>query len=197
MRFKGKSIIVTGAGSGIGRAAAWLFASEGAQVICADISADVDKTAEMIGDRATAIRMDAGSEADVIRTVELAMSAHGRLDVMFANAGISGGMANIFPATPEGRVVWNKPKRIDLRAALGAIPPPPDIPKPVNVPKPAPMTTTQKTGGILAGLAAAWAVASTFFQTHPIITGGGVFLIILVFLAFMLLRKHRGPHPID
>ncbi len=96
MRFKGKSIIVTGAGSGIGRAAAWLFASEGAQVICADISADVDKTAEMIGDRATAIRMDAGSEADVIRTVELAMSAHGRLDVMFANAGISGGMANIF-----------------------------------------------------------------------------------------------------
>ena len=96
MRFADKSIIVTGAGSGIGRAAAILFAREGGSVICADISEGADETAAMIGDVATAIRIDAGDEADVIRAVELAVATYGRLDVMFANAGISGGMANIF-----------------------------------------------------------------------------------------------------
>ncbi len=96
MRFTDKSIIVTGAGSGIGRAAAILFAREGGQVICADLTEGADETAAMIGDAATAIRIDAGNEADVIRAVELAVATHGKLDVMFANAGISGGMANIF-----------------------------------------------------------------------------------------------------
>ena len=96
MRFENKSVIVTGAGSGIGRAAAIAFAREGARVVCADITDAVEETAAAIGDAARAIRMDAGSEEDVVRTVALAVEAHGGLDVMFANAGISGGMANIF-----------------------------------------------------------------------------------------------------
>jgi NAD(P)-dependent dehydrogenase (short-subunit alcohol dehydrogenase family) len=96
MRFTDKSIIVTGAGSGIGRVAARLFASEGGRVLCADITEGADETAAMIGDAARAIRMDAGNEEDVIRVVETALAEFGRLDVMFANAGISGGMANIF-----------------------------------------------------------------------------------------------------
>lgn len=99
MRFENKSIIVTGAGSGIGRAAALLFAREGGQVVAADMSDSVYETAAMIGAAggiARAIVMDAGVEADVIRTVALAGEAFGRVDVMFANAGISGGMANIF-----------------------------------------------------------------------------------------------------
>ncbi|NTS64295.1 SDR family oxidoreductase [Sphingomonas sp. HHU CXW] len=98
-RFTDKSIIVTGAGSGIGRAAATLFAVEGARVVVADVSEGADATAQMIrdaGGTAEAIRMDAGNEDDVIRTVALACDKHGGLDVMFANAGISGGMANIF-----------------------------------------------------------------------------------------------------
>ncbi|WBH18187.1 SDR family NAD(P)-dependent oxidoreductase [Sphingomonas radiodurans] len=97
-RFTGKSIIVTGAGSGIGRAAATLFAAEGAQVIVAD-KVGAEATAEAIraaGGTAQAIEMDAGNEEDVIRTVALACDTFGGLDVMFANAGISGGMANIF-----------------------------------------------------------------------------------------------------
>ena len=99
MRFSGKSIIVTGAGSGIGRAAASLFAAEGGSVLCADITEAVEETAALIvaaGGTARAIRIDAGNEEDVIRAVNVASEYYGGLDVMFANAGISGGMANIF-----------------------------------------------------------------------------------------------------
>lgn len=98
-RFADQSIIVTGAGSGIGRAAALAFAAEGARVTVADISVDADETTALIaaaGGIAQAIRMDAGSEDDVVRTIDAACAAYGGLDVMVANAGISGGMANIF-----------------------------------------------------------------------------------------------------
>ncbi len=99
MRFTDKSIIVTGAGSGIGRAAAMLFAAEGGNVVVADLTEGADETAHAItqaGGTAVAIRMDAGNEDDVIRTVALACDQFGGLDILFANAGISGGMANIF-----------------------------------------------------------------------------------------------------
>jgi NAD(P)-dependent dehydrogenase (short-subunit alcohol dehydrogenase family) len=99
MRFTDKSIIVTGAGSGIGRAAALLFAAEGGRVVAADVTDGGDETACMIrnaGGAAESIRMDAGEEADVVRAVQLATERFGGLDVAFANAGISGGMANIF-----------------------------------------------------------------------------------------------------
>ena len=98
-RFTDKSIIVTGAASGIGRAAATLFAAEGGKVICADWSDAAEETAQAIrdaGGTATAIKIDAGNEEDVIRTVAVAVEQFGGLDIMFANAGISGGMANIF-----------------------------------------------------------------------------------------------------
>ncbi|GHH10786.1 oxidoreductase [Sphingomonas glacialis] len=98
-RFSGKSIIVTGAGSGIGRATALLFAKDGGSVIVADQSETVHETATMIeraGGAAHAIQIDAGNEDDVIRAVNVACEYYGGLDIMFANAGISGGMANLF-----------------------------------------------------------------------------------------------------
>ena len=98
-RFTGKSIIVTGAGSGIGRASALLFAREGGSVLVADQSDTVHETAALIdqaGGAAHAIQIDAGDEADVVRAVQVACEYYGGLDIMFANAGISGGMANLF-----------------------------------------------------------------------------------------------------
>ncbi|MET4664644.1 SDR family oxidoreductase [Sphingomonas sp. PvP056] len=98
-RFTGKSIIVTGAGSGIGRATALLFAREGGSVLVADQSDTVHETAALIdkaGGTAHAIQIDAGDEADIVRAVQVACEYYGGLDIMFANAGISGGMANLF-----------------------------------------------------------------------------------------------------
>jgi NAD(P)-dependent dehydrogenase (short-subunit alcohol dehydrogenase family) len=98
-RFTGKSIIVTGAGSGIGRATALLFAREGGSVLVADRSDTVHETAALIdqaGGAAHAIQIDAGDEADIVRAVQVACEYYGGLDIMFANAGISGGMANLF-----------------------------------------------------------------------------------------------------
>ena len=104
MRFEGKSIIVTGAGSGIGRAAARQFASEGGHVVCADITDAVEETVRSIVDAggiARAIAIDAGKEDDVVKAVELAVGSYGGLDVMFANAGISGGLPGIFDTSVE------------------------------------------------------------------------------------------------
>ncbi|HWK37249.1 SDR family NAD(P)-dependent oxidoreductase [Sphingomonas sp.] len=120
-RFTGRSIIVTGAGSGIGRASARLFAAEGGQVIAADKTEAVEETVAMIasaGGTATAIRMDAGDEDDVARTVALAVQQHGGLDVVYANAGISGGMTGVFESTPE---LWAEVLRVNLIGPFLAI----------------------------------------------------------------------------
>jgi NAD(P)-dependent dehydrogenase (short-subunit alcohol dehydrogenase family) len=90
-RFTGKSIIVTGAGSGIGRASATLFAAEGGSVIAADKTEAVHDTVEAIlkaGGTAKAIQMDAGDEGDVERTVALAVAEHGGLDIIYANTEV-------------------------------------------------------------------------------------------------------------
>ena len=115
MRFTGKSIIVTGAASGIGRAAARLFAAEGGQVIAADWSDAVAETAEMIhagGGHAIALRMDAGLENDVAQAVATAVERFGGLDVFFANAGVSGAVrGGFFDATAEN---WLETLRVNL-----------------------------------------------------------------------------------
>jgi NAD(P)-dependent dehydrogenase (short-subunit alcohol dehydrogenase family) len=97
----GKVAIITGAGSGIGRASAIRFAAEGAKLILGDMADSVHETAAMIGDAATACQMDAGREDDVAKIVALALDRHGRIDIAFANAGISGGMEGIFDNTVE------------------------------------------------------------------------------------------------
>ncbi len=103
-RLAGKSAIVTGAGSGIGRASVLAFLREGAQVLAADRDEDgLSQTAAQAGDDAPLITMtaDAGSEADVAGLVETALEDFGGLDITYANAGISGGAAGLAEITPD------------------------------------------------------------------------------------------------
>jgi len=121
-RLEGKRAIVTGAGSGIGRASALLFAREGAAVLAVDKTRDaVEETAEQIaaaGGRALAHAADAGDEADVRAYVARAMAEFGGLDVVFANAGISGGMVPLFEQTVE---LWQEILRVNLIGPFLAI----------------------------------------------------------------------------
>ena len=113
-RLQGKVAIITGAGSGIGRASALLFASEGARLVLGDKTEAVHDTARAVvqaGGSATALQGDAGVEADVAQLVATAISSYGQLDVAFANAGISGGKASIFELTPEA---WTEVLRVNL-----------------------------------------------------------------------------------
>jgi len=89
---EGKSAVVTGAGSGVGRASALRFAAEGARVVCADIDlAGVKETVRLVeaaGGSAVAVRCDVSVEEDVAAALDAAVEHFGRLDIVFNNVGI-------------------------------------------------------------------------------------------------------------
>jgi len=104
-RLQGKIAIVTGAGSGIGKATVELFRREGATVVGADIhGADFE--------------CDAGDEEQVEALVAHTVRDHGGLDVFFANAGISGGFASIFEQDADD---WAEILRVNLIGPFLAI----------------------------------------------------------------------------
>jgi NAD(P)-dependent dehydrogenase (short-subunit alcohol dehydrogenase family) len=105
-RLTSKVAIVTGAASGIGKAAVELFRSEGATVVGADMRDGVD------------VHCDAGSENEVKQLVDDAVQTHGGLDIFFANAGISGGWATIAEQTAAD---WAEILRVNLIGPFLAI----------------------------------------------------------------------------
>jgi NAD(P)-dependent dehydrogenase (short-subunit alcohol dehydrogenase family) len=120
-RLEGKSVIITGAGSGIGRAASLLFSKEGAKLIIVDRSDSVKETARLVsesGGTIEAVMADAGAESDVKGFIDKAVSKYGRLDAIWANAGISGGLVPIPEQTVEH---WQEILRINLIGPFLAI----------------------------------------------------------------------------
>ena len=105
MRLANKVAIVTGAGSGIGKATVDLFRSQGATVIGADL-----KNAD--------VTCDAGDEAAVKALVDKVVADHGRLDIFFANAGISGGFDGLFD---QDAADWAEILRVNLIGPFLAI----------------------------------------------------------------------------
>lgn len=95
-RMQGKTVIITGAASGLGEATARLMAAEGAVVALVDIQDERgEKVADDIGAAAYYQHCDVSSEADVAAAVDRMVERHGRLDCMFNNAGIVGAMGPI------------------------------------------------------------------------------------------------------
>src|SRR5437667_394008 len=118
--FTGKVAFVTGAASGIGRAAALAFAHEGASVVVADVSEQGNQeTARMIeapGGRALAVRCDVTRAADVKAALDETVEAFGRLDFAFNNAGIE--PRKPAPTADYEEQEWNRIIDINLRGVF-------------------------------------------------------------------------------
>ena len=116
-RLKDKAALVTGAGSGIGRAAAALFASEGARVACADLShASAEKTVaeiERIGGRAVALSGDVSVAEDAAGMVDGAVDALGQLDIVVNSAGVTA--RNALPPGSDPDDVWDRVIEVNLK----------------------------------------------------------------------------------
>ncbi|WP_255634864.1 SDR family NAD(P)-dependent oxidoreductase [Nocardia sp. alder85J] len=106
-----KVVAITGAGSGLGREGALLFATEGARVVVSDIvpgrSQQVVDAIEAQGGAAVAVDADVRVEADMDRVVEVAVETYGRIDVMWANAGIPEPGFGMQPLAESSLDDWN------------------------------------------------------------------------------------------
>ncbi|MDS0295365.1 SDR family NAD(P)-dependent oxidoreductase [Halogeometricum luteum] len=115
-RFQGKTAVVTGAGSGIGRASALRFAEEGANVVVADVVEETGReTVRLIeegGGNATFVDVDVSDSESVQRMVDTAVDTYGSLDFAHNNAGILTGFAEVTDVAEEQ---WDKLLDVNLK----------------------------------------------------------------------------------
>jgi len=118
--FRGKTVLITGASYGLGEGFAHAFADAGSDLVLTARSSDLlDGVAEVCrgkGSTVTAITGDVSVEADVVRVVEGAIGAHGRIDVLVNNAGVS----DLRGVAPEqfDMETWNWIMSVDLNGAF-------------------------------------------------------------------------------
>ena len=112
-RLQDKVCIITGAGSGMGRAMAHRFAAEGAKLVLADISGRQDEVARAVG--GIAVASDVSDEGPVQTLVPKAEAEFGRLDVLCNNAGFGGGMAPLHKQTAEH---WDRIHAVNIRGVF-------------------------------------------------------------------------------
>ena len=121
MRFTGKVALITGSGSGIGRACALRLAAEGASVVVADLKpGDTVEEIVEVGGQAVAVTADVSVEADVARMVGTAVETYGRLDVLHNNAAalnraVYGRDLDLLDLDVE---VWDRTHAVSLRGAM-------------------------------------------------------------------------------
>lgn len=113
---QGKVAVITGGASGMGAAAARAFVRDGARVVLGDLNAELlDAICEELGrDNAIGVVGNIANEADAIALIEAAISAHGKLDILFNNAGI-GGIGSVTDTTTE---LWQQVIGVDLSAVF-------------------------------------------------------------------------------
>jgi len=120
MRLANKVAIITGSAGGMGKAAAELFAREGASIVVTDIAAaEGEETVKGIrdaGGSAIFVKADASSEEDVRRMVDTAITAFGHVDVLYNNAGIM--PAEDGSVTDVTAAIWDRIMDVNLKSAF-------------------------------------------------------------------------------
>jgi NAD(P)-dependent dehydrogenase (short-subunit alcohol dehydrogenase family) len=122
MRLQDKVAVVTGAGSGMGKAMSILFAKEGAKVIVSDMNEEAANTVvgKIVADGgiAKSVAANVGKEKDIQNLIDTAVSTYGTLDILVNNAGI---MDNFVPVAEITDELWEKVFAVNITGAMRAI----------------------------------------------------------------------------
>lgn len=114
-QLKDRTAIITGAGSGMGKAMAILFAANGAKVLATDVRedrlAELEKEIKSKGNIISTLKVDISNEKDAAKMIDTAMSIYGSVDILVNNAGI---LDNFMPVADTTTELWNKVMGVNI-----------------------------------------------------------------------------------